>query len=275
MKKGYSAAIVAMSNLNTWKQSESLEKLLDILKSYNFKVNIGASAINSNLSPQEKGEELNKFFEKNTTYIFDISGGDSANMVLEFLDWNVIDKSNSTFFGLSDLTVLLNSIYAMTKKQSIHFMIKNVFERPVDFYKEFFKHKHSLSNINYEFWKGTSTKQKVVLGGNIRCLLKLAGTRFFPDFSDKILFLESLSGDWHRISSLLTHLKHLEVFNKIEALVLGEFTQLEKDNDSESVKTLFIEFFKNYNFSIVKTSELGHGRTKGLLYIGGKYQFSN
>jgi muramoyltetrapeptide carboxypeptidase LdcA involved in peptidoglycan recycling len=154
-------------------------------------------------------------------------------------------------------------------------MIKNVFERPVDFYKEFFKNKHSLSNINYEFWKGTSTKQKVILGGNIRCLLKLAGTKFFPDFSDKIIFLESLSGDWNRISSLLTHLKHLEVFNKIEALVLGEFTQLEKDNDLEKVKFLFTDFFKNYNFSIIKTNELGHGRTKGLLYIGGKYQFSN
>lgn len=271
MKKGDTVALVAMSNLNTWKNSESLDKLLDILKSYNIIIYTGKSVTNPKLSPREKGEELNHFFKKNVNAIFDLSGGDSANTVLDFINWNDVKESRSIFFGLSDLTVILNSIYAVTEKQTVHFMIKNIFERPVDFYKEFFKNKNSLSNINYEFWKGTKTKQKIILGGNIRCLLKLAGTRFFPDFSNKILFLESLSGDWNRISSLLTQLRHLMVFSKIEALVLGEFTQLEKEE--KQIKFLFLDFFKNYNFPIIKTKELGHGRKKGLLYLGSQYQF--
>lgn len=41
--------------------------------------------------------------------------------------------------------------------------------------------------------RGTSMEGMVV-GGNIRCLLKLAGTPFWPDMQDKILFLESRGG---------------------------------------------------------------------------------
>lgn len=33
--------------------------------------------------------------------------------------------------------------------------------------------------------------QGIVVGGNIRCLLKLAGTEYWPDMNGKILLLES------------------------------------------------------------------------------------
>ena len=34
----------------------------------------------------------------------------------------------------------------------------------------------------------------IVVGGNIRCLLKLAGTPYWPDMREKILLLESFGG---------------------------------------------------------------------------------
>ena len=36
-----------------------------------------------------------------------------------------------------------------------------------------------------------SKMQGIVVGGNIRCLLKLAGTEYWPDMNGKILLLES------------------------------------------------------------------------------------
>lgn len=42
-----------------------------------------------------------------------------------------------------------------------------------------------------------------VLGGNIRCFMKLNGTPYFPDLTGKILVLESLEGTEGLITSFL------------------------------------------------------------------------
>ena len=46
--------------------------------------------------------------------IFDLSGGDLANEILDFLDYEAIAKARKPFWGYSDLTCLLNAIYART-----------------------------------------------------------------------------------------------------------------------------------------------------------------
>lgn len=46
--------------------------------------------------------------------ILDLSGGDLANELLPYLDYEVIGKSQAEFWGYSDLTTILNAIYAKT-----------------------------------------------------------------------------------------------------------------------------------------------------------------
>ena len=43
--------------------------------------------------------------------IYDISGGDLANQVLDGLDYAAIGKSRAVFWGYSDLTTVINAIY--------------------------------------------------------------------------------------------------------------------------------------------------------------------
>ena len=69
----------------------------------------------------------------------------------------------------------------------------------------------------------------ILLGGNLRCFLKLAGTPYFPDLDGKLLFLESLGGGPELIASLLAQLSQLGVFQKIAGLLLGTFTELSKN----------------------------------------------
>lgn len=42
--------------------------------------------------------------------IFDISGGDMCNELLDKLDYNIIKENNKPFFGYSDLTAIINAI---------------------------------------------------------------------------------------------------------------------------------------------------------------------
>ena len=62
--------------------------------------------------------------------IFDISGGDLANGVLKYLDFDIIAKSKAEFWGYSDLTTIVNAIYSQTGKYSMLYQIKNVVWNP-------------------------------------------------------------------------------------------------------------------------------------------------
>ena len=58
--------------------------------------------------------------------IFDISGGDVANGILPYLDYDVIANSPKIFLGYSDLTTVLNAIYQKTGRASVLYQIRKL-----------------------------------------------------------------------------------------------------------------------------------------------------
>lgn len=93
----------------------------------------------------------------------------------------------------------------------------------------------------------------ILLGGNIRCLLKLAGTEFFPDLNGKLLFLESLEGGAGIVAAWLTQLKLMGVFKKINGLILGTYTELDHANGSTMIETLVHEIVNDPTLPVART----------------------
>lgn len=112
----------------------------------------------------------------------------------------------------------------------------------------------------------------VVVGGNIRCFLKLAGTQYLPDSNGKIVFLESLGGGLNRTASLLTQLDLMGYFKRCAGLILGTFTELEKKVEEKVLTDLVSEITGKYSIPIVKTNQLGHGSDSRCLMIGKKLE---
>ena len=72
---------------------------------------------------QERASALMNFYKDDEIKgIFDISGGDVANGILPYLDYDVIAKSSKLFWGYSDLTTVINAIYK--KQEKNRFCIK-------------------------------------------------------------------------------------------------------------------------------------------------------
>ena len=88
--------------------------------------------------------------------------------------------------------------------------------------------------------KGQKTQELcgTLVGGNIRCLLKLAGTEYWPDMQDKILLLESWSGGVPKMVTYFSQLRQLGVFRQIKALLLGTFTEMEDRGCSPTIEEL-------------------------------------
>ncbi|MBP5160148.1 MAG: LD-carboxypeptidase [Lachnospiraceae bacterium] len=226
---------------------------------------------------RERAEELMRFYRDDSVgAIYDITCGDLANGVLGYLDWDVIAHSDKLFWGYSDLSALINAIYTKTGKSSVLFNIKNlVYDRGELQRKRFADYVSGkatdLFDIKYEFLRGRSM-EGVVVGGNIRCLLKLAGTEFWPDVEGKILLLESYSGGAGKIATAMNQLDLMGVFDKVAGVLLGTFTEYEKKDRDLSVFEL-LETHIASDLPVAHTPDIGHGTDSKAIVIGGKRKF--
>ena len=74
---------------------------------------------------KKKAEFLNRCFaDPEMEFISVVSGGDLANTVLRHLDYEVIKNSRAMFYGFSDLTTVINAIYARTGKEAVHYQVR-------------------------------------------------------------------------------------------------------------------------------------------------------
>ena len=112
-----------------------------------------------------------------------------------------------------------------------------------------------------------------VIGGNLRCSLKLAGTDYEMDFEDKILFIESFGGDINKISTYLTQYKMMGAFEKVNGVILGTFIELENNFSKKEALNLILDIIDNKNLPVIRTDELGHKSSSKSIVVGRHYSF--
>lgn len=272
------AAIVCCSNGQNRKYSEKITELSNTL------AEIGIESV---FSPYIYGDEngycgtamqraeslMNFYADDSIDAIFDISGGDLANEILHLLDYEVIKKSEKLFWGYSDLTTVINAIYAKTGKSSVLYQVRNLVykdrERQMKRFVESVKYNsNDLYDIECKFLQGEEMAG-VLIGGNIRCLLKLAGTEYWPDLQGQILLLESYSGNVSRMAAYLSQLKQIGAFENVQGILLGTFTEMEREGHSPNMWEMLREYIDE-NLPVAVTKEIGHGTDSKAIVIGQK-----
>jgi muramoyltetrapeptide carboxypeptidase LdcA involved in peptidoglycan recycling len=272
MKVGLSAC--SSGHLPEWE--DQIAELVGVFKEYGVEAvpaqHIIRTVDDFSGTDEERAADLMGFYEDDEiSDIYDISGGDLANGVLKYLDYDVIAKSGKTFWGYSDLTTVINAIYTMTGNESVLYQVKNMIWSYADMQRQRFWDYHSgknedLFDIEYNFMQGKAMKG-VVVGGNIRCFTKLAGTKYFPDMKGKILFLESLGGGSGQIATLFTQLDNMGVFDQVAGVLLGTFTDYEKADFTMSVYDL-LKMHISKDLPVAGTREIGHGHNSKAIVIG-------
>ena len=269
-------ALVVCSNGKNIEDKERLERLESILvemglvpvfTKYIYKDKFGRGA-----KAQVRGEELMSFYKnKEIKVIFDISGGDIANEILDYLDYDVIKRNYKPFFGYSDLTTVLNVLRSQTNEVNYLYQILNIIESEeikTSVENTFMKNEQTLFDVKWKFLQGSRIEGEVI-GGNIRCFLKLAGTRYFPEVENKVLFIEGLGTSIEGLVTHLAQLKQIGVFDKISGLLIGTFTKIEKETSLEELFELVQEYIPS-SLAVAKTQEVGHIRNSKALKIGEK-----
>lgn len=276
MKKGNKVAIVCCSNGQNVAYSDKIEQLKNSLEKIGlfpvFSDYIYAKENGVSGSGKDRAESLMKFYrDSEIKAIFDISGGDMANEILTYMDFDLISCSDKQFWGYSDLTTIMNAIYAKTGKSSILYQVRNLIYKESEiqirnFSNTVLNNLSDLYDIEYSFIQGKKMSG-ILVGGNIRCLLKLAGTEYWPDMNGKVLLLEAYSGKIPQMITYLSQLKQLGVFEKINGVLLGTFTEMEKEGCSPNMRELIKEYAGN-DMPIAYAKDIGHGTNSKGIVIG-------
>lgn len=266
------AGIVCCSDGLAKNQQEQVHNLRDALRQMNISVIMSPYLYQGIGTAKQKAQALMALYDNDDIHdVFDISGGDLANELLPYLDYKRIADSGKTFWGYSDLTSILNGIYSKTGNPGVLYQIRNLIgvcglEQQEKFYQMLQRKGDDLFRFDYHFIQGTEM-EGIVIGGNIRCLLKLAGTDYFPDCHDRILLLESLSGGMSRITAYFSQLQQMGVFERCVGILLGTFTQLEQENGIDAAPILLQRFVRR-DLPIAKTKQIGHGADSKAIMIG-------
>nr|WP_288977112.1 S66 peptidase family protein [uncultured Blautia sp.] len=243
-------------------------------------------------SKEKRINDINTFLHDSEIDIIMASiGGYNSNQLLDSLDYSLIKQSKKIFCGYSDITAMLLAIHYKADIRVVHgptFLPELCeYPSPYDYTLEYFTkalsyeqftYKEPLYNINqYRDWsederemlskqKSKPTRWRIynkgsahakIIGGNLQTLALLIGSEYCPVsfFENKILFLEDCCERLARVDAILQSLKLKGVFDIIQGLIIGKFTNNEIN---KAVPELLDNLKISNDIPIIYDIDLGH-----------------
>lgn len=282
LKRGDTIGIVAPSEPITEEYKEYMKKSIKIFEDMGFKIklskNIYKNTYGYSATPEEKASDINDMFsDKEVKAIISAVGGDNSFNCLGLIDYENIKRNPKIICGYSDATNYLEAIYTKTGLITYHHLEMIDLGRKLkkDFELSQFK-KILIDGTLGEIDKNSKyiTLQKgcvegIIVGGNVPSMVSLLNTEYFPDLTDKILFLEvyASSTDFDLADKYIGLLKYHGVFDKIKGLWIGHY---HGDTEDTKIEDIFMRHLKGYDFPILKCDDFGHDCEKVVIPIGAK-----
>jgi muramoyltetrapeptide carboxypeptidase len=245
---------------------------------------------------EDRANDFNEaYLDKNVRAVIAMHGGWAANEILSFIDWEIVRTNPKPLFGSSDITVLLNAIYAKTgivtylgptytdvgSARSWQYTLDSL---NAALRGEVQMLKQSKIWSDWSEKKGHRTKawkvvqpgkaEGILLGGNMSTFYLLQGTQYQPQFDKEfVLALEDddQSGKYtpYEFSRRLESLLQLpNARENLRGIIIGRFQPSCKFTDKELEDIIATK--KLPGVPIVSRVDFGHTLPMVSLPIGGK-----
>lgn len=224
--------------------------------------------------PEDKLEALHALYaDDSIDAIWAAGGGNRALYLLDDLDVDLIAKTPKPLIGFSDVTALLNAIYAQTGITGWHAQVfKNLHNfKQIDETLAAMAGENDIMDTSKAEIVQSGNAEGTLVGGCLSLFHYLAGTNDCPNLNGAILFLEDCSDELSRFDRMFAHMKRMGVFEQIGALILGEFYDV-KDSATPfgfTLKDIAMEAIEGRDIPLVMNAPFGHGRTLLPLPVGG------
>lgn len=187
---------------------------------------------------QNRRDDLMDFFaDDSIKAIFCARGGYGCTRYVDQLDYSVIQHNPKIFMGFSDITALHAAILKNTGLITFHGPLSAVdfgaedvntftWQNMWPILEGSIQFPYTFNNTYEPVCLKSGEAEGILFGGNLTMLSVLIGTRYMPDLSDKILFIEEVGESLYKIDRLLTHLKLSGVFEQVKGVIFGEFSDI-------------------------------------------------
>lgn len=310
LKLGDEIRIIAPARSLALLSDDLIELAKNNLEKQGFRVTFSKNCREKDIfvssSIKSRVADLHKAFsDRKVKAIFTVIGGFNSNQLLDYIDYDLIKKNPKIICGYSDITALANAIVARSNLitySGLHFStwgMKKEFEYNLEYFKKCLMDDRGFEvnpskTWSDDFWYKDQKNRKLeknngfiainkgearghILGGNLCTFNLLQGTRFMPNISNSILFIEDddLTGDYFSASfdRDLQSLIHQPNFKKVKGIVIGRF---QKNTDMTLDKLFYILKNKKElkNIPIIANVDFGHTNPLLTFPIGGLAEMS-
>ncbi|MCL4375573.1 LD-carboxypeptidase [Candidatus Marsarchaeota archaeon] len=294
LKKGDTIGVITPASPLTKNRLDLVNLKVRQLEAMGYRVHFGRNynkelGHKAGTSEERLSDLMDMFEDKDIKAIITARGGYNSNELLDSIDYSIIRKNPKIFCGFSDITFLhcaihtktglatfygpnLNTRFALPGEDvgyTLNYFNKVLTEENdrlkimpssrFTFLRELEIPEDKLYATVWKTLKEGSAEGKLV-GGHIFTFLDLAGTEYFPDFSDKILFWEDTESTTALTDRSLHQMKMLGIFDEIKGMIVGRTNDLEYKTDDQDypLDKIIIEATKGYDFPIISGMDFGH-----------------
>lgn len=257
-------------------------------------------------SPEKRVSDLHEMFcDPEVRLIVAATGGDHSCHLLPLLDFDLIRAHPTSFMGFSDITVLNVAIWQQTGLVTFNgpallsdfaeypemfdytrsFLLKAVASAtpighiaPSNWWTEEFldwREKRDLTRPRHQLpsagwtWLKPGVAEGVLVGGCLESLEHLRGTRFWPDWSGRILFIETSEGapSPAAVDGMLMDYENMGVFHSIRGLLIGRPMRY-TDQQRDQLREVVLDRTRAFDFPVVMDMDFGHTAPQFTLPIG-------
>ena len=262
-----------------------MEKSIGLMESWGLNVVLGSTIYESygHFSSTDINREKdfqNAIDDNKIKAIWCARGGYGAMRIIDNINYDNLLKNPKWVIGYSDITAIHNDIHNLGVESLHGVMCKSLEDISVDddsinklkdILFEEGELKYIIERNEYNIIGEASGK---LVGGNLTLLQSLLQSKSSIDTTNKIIFIEDVGEYLYHIDRMLHSLKRADYFSKCSGLIVGDFTEIKKNETKfgKNLHEIINEIVEEYNIPVMYGFPAGHGEKNLPLIFGRNVQ---
>jgi len=271
---------------------EEIQSAVQKMESWGYKIKVGDTIDKRDFTfggtDEERTKDLQQMLDDpKIKAIMCARGGYGAVRIIDKLNWEKFKVKPKWIIGFSDATVFHSHLNKNLGVASIHSKMCNSFPddwstaEPVQIESiESIQWTLSGKKMKYSVTPNTQNKpgtaEGILIGGNLKTLESLSGTKSDINTAGKILFVEDTGEYMYSVDRMFWNLKRTGKLSQLKGLIVGGF-KIKVDEGSDdfgrTLQDVVLEKIKTYNYPVCFDFPVGHQKNNYALKCGVKHRF--
>lgn len=261
-----------------------LEKMTNLLESWGLRSNIpedifGDSLLYANTDEKRFAHLKHALLNTTSKAVWCLLGGYGSAKLIPMLSKLKPPPQAKIFIGFSDITALHIFLQQQWGWTTIHgpsgyqASLNKVAENSVHILKDMLFHPEialcydEIIPLN-QFAKNNLVINATLIGGNLHLLQTSLGTSWQINADNKIVFIEEVNERAYRVDRVLAHLSQAGIFDRVKAILFGDFIDNGEPNGEFLVNDIIKEFAQQISVPVLQIKNIGHGPINNPILLG-------